>query len=39
VERVFYLCGPPAMVTSIVNVLKTLQVPASKIRMENFSGY
>jgi ferredoxin-NADP reductase len=38
-ERVFYLCGPPAMVTSMVDALKTLQIPNGKIRTENFSGY
>ena len=38
-ERVFYMCGPPAMVTSMIDVLKTLQIAAGKIRTENFSGY
>ncbi|MBM5804599.1 MAG: FAD-dependent oxidoreductase [Candidatus Verstraetearchaeota archaeon] len=38
-ERVFYVCGPPALVTDCVNHLKALRVPAEKIRVENFPGY
>lgn len=38
-ERVFYVCGPPALVTDLVNALKTLGVPNEKIKTENFFGY
>jgi len=38
-ERVFYVCGPPALVTDCVNDLKVLRVPTNRIRVENFPGY
>lgn len=39
-ERVFYLCGPPAMVGSLRDMLKNaLSLPEDSIRTENFSGY
>ncbi len=39
VERVFYICGPPAMVESMENQLKELGVPEKQIKKEIFSGY
>ena len=39
VERVFYICGPPAMVESMENLLKDLGVPKKQIKKEIFSGY
>lgn len=39
-EQVFYVCGPPAMVGCLVDILKTdLQIAEPMIRKENFSGY
>ncbi|MFH1594631.1 MAG: FAD-dependent oxidoreductase [Candidatus Omnitrophota bacterium] len=39
-KRVFYICGPPAMVAHLVAVLKDeLRVGDEKIRLENFTGY
>lgn len=39
-ERVFYVCGPPAMVSSLKGILKNdLSVPEDKIKIENFPGY
>ncbi|MFA5159600.1 MAG: FAD-binding oxidoreductase [Candidatus Omnitrophota bacterium] len=39
-ERIFYVCGPPAMVKSLVSILEDqLKVPAGRIRKENFAGY
>lgn len=39
-KRVFYVCGPPGMVESLVGLLKkSLAVREDKIRTENFSGY
>ncbi|MDH5174325.1 MAG: FAD-dependent oxidoreductase [Elusimicrobiota bacterium] len=39
-ERIFYICGPPRMVESLINVLKNnLDVQQDKIRTENFTGY
>ncbi len=38
-ERVFYICGPPKMVEAMVTILKEMNVPASKIKQEYFTGY
>ena len=38
-DRVFYVCGPPALVEDLVNALATLGVPAEKIKVEDFPGY
>ena len=39
-ERVFYICGPPAMVDALSNLLKDdLKIDNSKIIIENFTGY
>lgn len=36
---IFYTCGPPPMVQAMEEVLKAMNVPADKIRIERFSGY
>jgi len=39
-ERTFYICGPPKMVESLINILKNkLGVQEDKIKTENFVGY
>jgi Na+-transporting NADH:ubiquinone oxidoreductase subunit NqrF len=39
-ERVFYVCGPPIMVKSLITILQDqMKVPAEKIKVENFMGY
>lgn len=39
-DRVFYLCGPPAMVDSLKKAISDrLGVSPEKIKVENFSGY
>jgi len=39
-ERVFYVCGPPKMVESLVDILKSrLALPEDKVKTENFLGY
>lgn len=39
-ERIFYVCGPPVMVKSLVSILQDkLKVPDAKIKIENFAGY
>ena len=39
-QRVFYVCGPPAMVTALVGVLKNdLGIVTDNIKTENFIGY
>jgi ferredoxin-NADP reductase len=39
-ERVFYICGPPKMVESLIDILKNrLAVQENRIRRENFVGY
>jgi ferredoxin-NADP reductase len=38
-ERMFFICGPPPLVTSLVQVLGTLGIPESCIKIEHFPGY
>ena len=39
-ERIFYICGPPKMVGSLVDILQNrLALPETKIKTENFRGY
>ena len=39
-ERIFYICGPPRMVESLIDILKNkLSIKQDKIRTENFVGY
>lgn len=38
-ERVFYSCGPPAMVEAMEGLLVKMGVKKENIREENFSGY
>jgi len=39
-ERVFFVCGPPGMVSCLVEILKKqLQVIEANIRIEHFVGY
>ncbi|MBU9889129.1 MAG: FAD-dependent oxidoreductase [Candidatus Omnitrophica bacterium] len=39
-ERVFYVCGPPAMVANLLSILQgQLKVPEKQIKRENFAGY
>lgn len=39
IERVFYICGPPAMVETMVSILEELEVPQNRIKQEEFTGY
>lgn len=39
-DRVFYICGPPKMVETLIDILKNkLAVGEDKIKIENFAGY
>jgi ferredoxin-NADP reductase len=38
-QRVFYICGPPKMVESLIGILQKLAVDEEKIKFENFTGY
>jgi ferredoxin-NADP reductase len=39
-QRIFYVCGPPAMVASLTDILRNkLTLTGEKIRTENFTGY
>ena len=38
-ERVFYICGPPAMVEAMNNLLANLGLPRERIKREDFAGY
>lgn len=35
----YYICGPPGMVDSLANTLKTLGVADGRIKIEHFTGY
>jgi len=40
IERTFYICGPPKMVESLINILKSkLRIQKDKTKIENFVGY
>jgi ferredoxin-NADP reductase len=39
IERIFYTCGPPAMVNGMSSLLRELNVPEEQILAENFPGY
>ncbi len=38
-SRIFYTCGPPAMVEAMKKLLNELNIPNEKVRTENFFGY
>lgn len=38
-ERMFYTCGPPAMIRTMENLLKELNLPKKQIKKEIFPGY
>jgi len=39
-ERIFYICGPPAMVKSLTGILENeLGLPPDRVVRENFTGY
>lgn len=38
-ETVFYICGPPAMVQAMENLLMPLNVRPANVKKENFAGY
>lgn len=38
-EAVFWVCGPPPMVTGMEQVLPQLNIPSGRIRSEKFTGY
>ncbi|KKQ75946.1 MAG: Oxidoreductase FAD-binding domain protein [Candidatus Woesebacteria bacterium GW2011_GWB1_38_5b] len=38
-DATYWVCGPPAMVTDVENMLIRLKIPQEKILSEKFSGY
>ena len=38
-KTVFYVCGPPAMVVAILELLGKLGIPRSQVKVESFQGY
>ena len=39
-DRVFYICGPPAMVAGLTDMLRSkLNIPEDRVKIENFTGY
>jgi len=38
-QRVFYVCGPPKMVESLIGIINKLGISRNNIRIEYFTGY
>ena len=38
-SRVFYICGPPAMVEAMKGLLQEFNILSEQIKTENFFGY
>ena len=38
-NSLFYICGPPAMVEAMRNLLQSIQIPKEQIKVEEFTGY
>lgn len=38
-NTIFYICGPPGMVTGLSDLLKAMNIPPSNIKIERFVGY
>ncbi|MCW4018247.1 MAG: FAD-dependent oxidoreductase [Candidatus Bathyarchaeota archaeon] len=38
-DRIFYACGPPGMVTAMINLIKELGLPETQLKLESFAGY
>ena len=38
-NTLFYICGPPAMVDGLSQLLKSMNVPQANIKIEKFDGY
>ncbi|MCI0532464.1 MAG: FAD-dependent oxidoreductase, partial [candidate division Zixibacteria bacterium] len=36
---IFYICGPPAMVEAMQEILKRMAIPDDRVRFEKFTGY
>jgi ferredoxin-NADP reductase len=38
-DNVFYCCGPPGMVTAMGNLIESIGLPKSRLKLEYFTGY
>src|SRR3989344_701504 len=38
-NTLFYICGPPAMVEGLSQLLKTMIIPQQNVKVEKFAGY
>ena len=38
-DYMFYLCGPPVMLDSMVSILDSLGIPKTQVKQESFVGY
>ncbi len=38
-NTIFYICGPPGMVTGLSDLLKAMNIPQGNIKIERFAGY
>ena len=38
-QPTYWLCGPPAMVTSVEDILEKMGIPEGRVKVEKFTGY
>jgi ferredoxin-NADP reductase len=38
-DAIFYICGPPSMVESMISILSAMKVPSENVKKEKFTGY
>jgi ferredoxin-NADP reductase len=38
-ESIYYVCGPPGMLKAMQGILKEMQIPKDRIKIEEFTGY
>jgi ferredoxin-NADP reductase/nitrite reductase/ring-hydroxylating ferredoxin subunit len=38
-NSIFYICGPPAMLKAVQGLLRELQIPEERVKIEEFTGY
>lgn len=38
-SSVFYICGPPAMIKAMQELLQDLEISSDQIMVEEFTGY
>lgn len=38
-ESIYYVCGPPGMLKAMQGILKEMEIPKDRIKIEEFTGY